>query len=120
MIWRDLADVAKVILASSNSNFDQLAAALHLSPPTTYQTTDSYMSVCCLALRRFMVVSRLDYCNTVLGGMSRRLLDRLQCVFGAAASHSRQDMTHESWTFNHKWTTQVVHIGGPHTLCVLM
>ena len=38
-----------------------------------------------LTLVRALIVSKVDYCNSVLAGMSRHLHDRLQSVLNAAA-----------------------------------
>jgi len=37
-----------------------------------------------MTLNRAMVISKIDYCNSILAGVSRHLLDRLQSVLHAA------------------------------------
>ena len=66
------------------------------------------------AIVNSFVISRIDYCNSLLAGAPRYLLDRLQSVLNAAArllvgakkyshiSHVRRDRLH--WRFRFRWT----------------
>ena len=82
--------LARVILLDQSSPSTSLLSQLHWLPvpkriefkiaTLTYQSVTFGQPHALLTLVRALIVSKVDYCNSVLAGMSRHLHDRLQSV----------------------------------------